>query len=884
MATYTVVSGDCLWTIAERYLGSGLRWTELADLNGISRSNTTIYPGQVLQLDVEPAPPETVQPQPTYSTEATIQYFGLQSGTDRTVYATWTWDRGNTKEYKTRWWYCVDENVPILGSESTTEWTHSVYTAPANAKRTWFHVKPISETYKADDTDVSYWTANWSTQKTYYFSNNPPVKPSTPTVTLDGLKLTARLDNISDENTKKIQFQIVKDDTTVFNTGTVDITTSSASYSCNLESGSSYKVRARGKRSDIYGEWSDYSTNIKTIPAAPGSITDLRALSDRSVHIEWEPVSTAKTYSIEYTTKLIYFDSSSEVRSFSVDAREHHAEITGMESGEEYFFRVKAVNDQGNSSWTEVESITIGKKPSAPTTWSSSTSVVVGDPLNLYWVHNSQDGSSQTYAELELIIDGVTETHTIANPNIDDEDLKDKTSVYSVNTSIFREGSKIQWRVKTAGVTRTYGDWSVQRTVDVYAPATLQLSITNIMGDSISTIEGFPFYVKAVPGPRTQSPVSYYVAITANETYETTDNIGNVKMVSAGDEVYAQYFDTNEHLIVEMSAHNIDLENNKSYTVKVTVSMNSGLTAEASNEFQVAWIETLYTPNASVAIDPDTLVAYIKPYCVYYDYDYYKVDYNATKNLYVKTKTKIAKTDGFTVNASTVSGEIVYKASDGTYFCLVVPDEGKLSENVKLSVYRREYDGKFTEIARDLINTDGTYTTDPHPALDFARYRIVATDVNTGAVSFYDMPGYPVQEKAIIIQWDEEWSNFQTSEEGRLEQPPWSGSLLKLPYNVDVSDKYNIDTSLVEYIGRENPVSYYGTQRGITSTWNVEIDREDIDTLYALRRLAIWMGDVYVREPSGSGYWANISVAFSQKHCELTIPVTLDIKRVEGGV
>jgi hypothetical protein len=44
------------------------------------------------------------------------------------------------------------------------------------------------------------------------------------------------------------------------------------------------------------------------------------------------------------------------------------------------------------------------------------------------------------------------------------------------------------------------------------------------------------------------------------------------------------------------------------------------------------------------------------------------------------------------------------------------------------------------------------------------------------------------------------------------------------------------------------------------------------------------MGDVYVREPSGSGYWANIAVSFSQKHCELTIPVSLTISQVEGGL
>ena len=64
----------------------------------------------------------------------------------------------------------------------------------------------------------------------------------------------------------------------------------------------------------------------------------------------------------------------------------------------------------------------------------------------------------------------------------------------------------------------------------------------------------------------------------------------------------------------------------------------------------------------------------------------------------------------------------------------------------------------------------------------------------------------------------------------------------------------------------------------------MEIDKEDEETLYALRRLAIWMGDVYVREPSGSGYWANVSVSFSQTHCELTIPVNLSITRVAGGV
>ena len=204
-----------------------------------------------------------------------------------------------------------------------------------------------------------------------------------------------------------------------------------------------------------------------------------------------------------------------------------------------------------------------------------------------------------------------------------------------------------------------------------------------------------------------------------------------------------------------------------------------------------------------------------------------------------------------------------------------------------MAVYRRDYTGELIEIASGLENTENIYVTDPHPSLDYARYRIVVITDDTGAVSYYDPPGYPIKEVAAIIQWDETWSDLITSdvdEADAPEEPSWSGSLVRLPYNLDVSDKNGVDVSVVEYIGRKRPVSYYGTQLGETSSWKVEIPRYDAETLYALRRLAIYTGDVYVREPSGSGYWASISVSISQTHCEVSIPVSLDITRVEGGV
>ena len=835
MATYTVKKDDTLSDIAWKYNStykygndSVTACKRLADINDIDPPYNLAI-GQVLKLD---NPSGSISKPKTKSNKATIKQFGLQSGSDSTIFASWTWTKDHTENYKVKWSYDTGDGVWFVGSDSTTEYKQSTYSMPSNAKRIKFIVKPVSTKHTVNEKETSYWTAEWSTVKYYDAKDVPPSKPSAPNVTINkGNKLTAKLENINIGNVKEIQFQIYKNDRTFVKSGKAKIITSTATYTTSVAAGSRYKVRCRGVRGKVYGEWSDYSSNSNTIPSAPAKILRYKALSETSVYLDWANVANAKTYEVQYTTKKSYFDSSSEVQSTTVDATAAgHAEITGLESGETYFFRVRAINDEGKSPWSEIVSITVGKAPSAPTTWSSTTTVITGESLTLYWVHNSEDGSSQTYAELELTIDGQKTTQKIKNTT--DEDEKDKTSSYVIDTSTYTEGSKIQWRVRTAGITGVYGDWSVERVVDIYAPAVLELSVTNSSGDMLETLTSFPFYVSGLAGPNTQLPIGYHLSIISNEVYQTVDQVGNEKIVNVGEEVYSKYFDTsNNPLLVEFSAGNIDLENNISYTVKCTSSMDSGLRAEASVEFDVSWIDDEYVPNAEISYDADSYTASIRPYCV--------------------------------------------------------DEDENLISDITLSVYRREFDGSFVEIASGLDNTENTYVTDPHPALDYARYRIVAITNLTGAVSYYDVPGYPIGEVGAIIQWDEEWTSFDSSSENEAdasEQPAWSGSLLKLPYNVDVSDKNSMDVSLVKYIGRKRPVSYYGTQLGESSSWKMDIPKDDKDTLYALRRLAIWPGDVYVRESSGSGYWANIKVSFSQTHNEVIIPVSLDITRVEGGI
>lgn len=1357
--TYKVVWGDTLSGIAARF-GTSVGY--LARLNGIPNVNR-IYVGQVLKISeivtVSPSKPNpTPAPAPTpprpstpskpspvsnnarvtlKSTTATITAFGLQSDTDRTFFATWTWDGPYTDRFEVRWFYRTENNVKFTGHSGSVSPTdnsqpQSVYNAPSNATYVSFQVKPVAQKHKVNNSDVEWWTANWSTEKVYNMSNLPPAKPSNPTVTLDDYTLKVEVTGIP-EDVSSIEFQIVQNDAKVYRVGSSSNVTSTAKFSCSVAPGYNYKVRCRAVKKGQYSEWTNYSNNVQTKPSKPAQINEIRALSETSLTLNWSESTNAETYELEYATKLEYLGMSNASTTISGITGPRYI-VTGLGSGEKYFIRVRAVNAQGKSDWTEAVSIILGAIPAAPTTWSSTTTAIVGEEMKLYWMHNSKDGSKETIAEIEYVINNEQPTTVqVIKTNISDD-----VSYYYLITRTLTEGASIRWKVRTAGVTGEYGPWSATRMISIYAPPSLALTIRedSVDGSVTNEITRFPFYIVANAGPSSQTPIGYHLSVISRDSYETVDNLGNVKMIAAGQEIMSKFYDINEDtLTVKVTPGDIDLENNCRYDLQCMVTMDSGLTEEEKISFKVSFVETEYFPTAEILFNSDTLSTHIRPYCTERHFNFYEVestageasytgtnikttntieaplksavlkgmtlvnlnnseqtitstlhacdfnmtylkpntlytvmfevDYDTTesigtfgfltadkngwntsktysgkgsykellttqssddlgatlrirrgvaegnftisnvivlegdytnidilyfkgiqsvkmpvlssdngnifdgefeygdistsnggiitsptvvvnKNKYIKVepstmyilsdsakvkqvayydigknfinsifvttshfttptncryinftvkdstpdiliqlergnimspykshksnllstqeevvlrslpngvcdtlnlttgeykqriseitisdvsratfdtlikgkctlvvntrdkvenfntsclisdripegprdinfgiyantlnfvihetttdleafKTKILGTkiqyqlatpviktvdlsivdqDNSPVNwmstfkdttyissssgatnslvgeldvvvktkdtlvsynrteikieplegtsidgAITTEGDLVFVGVNSKgqviYFTVKESTREYLVENVTLSVYRQDYDGRFVTIATDIENLNSIYVTDPHPPLNYVNYRIVVTDKTTGSISYVDIPPYEIGVKSVIIQWGETWENLTVLGQDPVEQIEWAGSMLKLPYNIDVSDSNTMDVSLVEYIGRAHPVSYYGTQLGVVSTWNVDIPKYDTSTLYGLRLLSVYAGDVYVREPSGSGYWANISVSFSQKHRDLIIPVTLDIKRVDGGI
>lgn len=797
---------------------------------------------------------------------------GIQNGSPNTLYASWAFSKSNLDHYSVQWYYNTGNGIWFDGGSSDVKVKNATYSIPNNATSVKVTVKPVSKTYTKGGKTKSYWSSQ-SVSKTHTVSAGMPDQLSTPTLELKQLILHVSLDNITDTRCHTVQFELYKGNSKI-ETRNRTKTTNRVVDSFKLVADSKYRVRCRAiNKNGVAGAWSDFSSEVETMPPTPTGVK-VSVQTKTSVKVTWTKSNTAERYELQWATDKNYFDKSSSISGVTTEGNVPQQFIEGL-SGDEYFVRVRSLKGSEVSGWSSIVSFIIGTEPEAPTTWSSTTTAIVGEDVTLYWVHNTEDGSRMTGAEIELTIAGVVQPPIIYTPTAEESDEEEPEKTYSktLDLSKYSDGAEILWRIRTKGITGEYGDWSIQRTINLYASPTVELSLgKNILkwwwdpfnfetddiynAYSAEVLQTFPYSIVAKSYPKNQTPLSYYLSISADESYISVDDVGRETIINAGDVVYSKIFnvsgsETEEYreklyefgysedevnsmfetchpFITEILASDIILENNIHYTITMTVSMNSGLTAEASSSFEVVWSDDMYEPDASVTVDEETLTAQILPLCV----DEYE----------------------------------------------------NLIENVVLSVYRREYDGSFTEIASEIPNNGVTEVSDPHPSLDYARYRIIARNEKTSEMGFSDIPGEPVGEPSIVINWDEQWSQFDYEEEAEPEIPPWTGSMVRLPYNIDISETTDKDVSLIEYIGRKNPVTYYGTQRGEGFTANTDIDKSDKELVYALRRLAVYAGDVYVREPSGIGYWAQITVSMSTKHKELVIPVTINVKRVEGGI
>lgn len=815
------------------------------------------------------------------------------------------------------------EQLWYTGSESSISYSDvgyavysSTYTVPDGAKQIRYTITVEAETGTGQVNGVEKSIPVFKAQTASGVMGNfkfKVVTPPTPSVTVENGTTIRAVCNLESTKTKaqNICFELYKNKSEKAGTSpwlTIPSISKEVTYDFKGNFNSKYAVRCQTyyKEENAYSSWSTFSSEVETLPSAP-TLTRLTAYNTHTentyaIKIEWNKQSNIDSYTIQYSKNKDNLINNVDSAISTTNANKDDTfKIITLDSGGTYYVRIKSQNETGDSGWSSILSLTMGEKPTAPTTWSSAATMIEGEDCNLYFVHNSIDGSTWRSADIQFkYVIGDSENYktytftksngtkvdwvTLTNTNSEDiEYERNKTGVWPMSSNNSFAAStgfnsfltfinkqlngnnsvKIKWSVRTRGVysggaNSGASDWSIERILLYYSKPDLSLSIHKVNGTTITdgildVVDTYPFFVKM--DINKNKVISTHVSITSNEqndVYVDTDEVGNRMVVNPGDQLFSKsykfYPDYNGISGLLFTPGDVNLCNNKYYSVFVTICEDSGLTATTSVVFKLEEGETgNWIPTATVIINDDEL--------------------SATVGVYAIRRGP----------AMTEDGEFDTDESGN-----IMPAE-EVCDDILLDLYRLNFDGTYTKI-NDVSSTGMVYYTDPHPTLNAARYRVVGTSMTNGISTYADIPEVPINNPSLVIQWNDNHVSYEIDPNTNEISIESSNRILRLPFNLDVSESNTLDVEHNNYIGREHPVSYYGTQVGQKMTCNTDIDATDYETLSLLRQLAILKSDVYVREPSGIGYWASVVVSMTQTHCNVVIPVSLEITRVDGGV
>ena len=713
-----------------------------------------------------------------------------------------------------------------------------------------------------------------------------------------------------------------------------------AEYTFALGAGKTYYLRARvatNKSSKGASSWTSYQT-VAARPAKPNKPT-AQATGATSAKVTWDAATGATTYRVQYVTGASSRFDTDPTAVTEVDGITGTTFTpSGLTSAEKYWFRVAADNAAGTSAWSAAASCTTALVPEAPTTYPTDAAYIEGDDALLQWVHNAEDGSDQTAFEVQVDVyapSGTTVVKTVSDiqvsaggtfavpsdfaafaeqladdsftlcsndlvayendsdrirmtwrhsedenagsfqsialtdisvsngtatiaqsaygPSHDDDAVNVRLgtlryytnhSVQTISgttaseaefdTSNLPDGTDVAWKVRTKGAHADWSPWSVQRRFTVYEQPELECELRQGEGgsgvDAESPLTAYPLAITLDASGGGNVPIAYHVAISTAEDTQYTDDYGMDRWLAAGSTVWEGDFITGDDpLTVLVDAGSALLTDGGSYTVTATVAMESGLAAATQESFAVAFETDLPEPGAVVVFDPDTLTADISPYCM--------------------------ALDG--------SGEPTTDYRTGT----------------ELSVYRITADGDLVPLRIGIANTGAVTVTDPHATFGECWYHIVAIDTATGICSAADAMDESPHGRCVI-QFDEQWQQAGPEDYGD-EGPIYGGILIDGFYNLEFTENGNVQAEDIAYIGREDPVSYYGTQTGYTASYRMAFPRDDAETLSKVRALIRLRDDAYIREPSGTGFWAHVKPTLGRSHDSGLYELSVEAVRVD---
>lgn len=431
------------------------------------------------------------------------------------------------EKYLVQFWQ-VKDGVKVWGNESEAVGMSAEFTADREATSVGVKVTPVSksiDTYvNKKKTTKKYFDVSASSASVV-FSGVAPLEVEAPQIAVSGTSVTVTCtSDDADVTSYRVYLTAdgiapqVKDVSSATGSAVASFTVApGAVCSAYFEAYTSGGAYASSPASDI----------VQAVPETPIiEADDLNFDSElRRAVVDWTECAGADEYRLEYTTDPDNFVSApSEVKALD-GVTASRAFVYGLEEGAGWCFRVRAANDTGNSSWSDVSPmLSVGSAPAAPTVFQSKDYAFVGESVVLGWTHNATDGSAQSRAEVEIKTTD-RDTETTSTESIE---VEGNAPYVVVSSEDWANVSIASWRVRSWGFVEGddgAGDWSAWQEVAIFA-------------DREPTIE-FDFIEEAVYVGYHGCEISPFVYIEALTDYENIDNTGELVHISKGDIIWS---------------------------------------------------------------------------------------------------------------------------------------------------------------------------------------------------------------------------------------------------------------------------------------------------------------------------------------------------------
>ncbi|MBR2653270.1 MAG: hypothetical protein IKD59_01835, partial [Lachnospiraceae bacterium] len=630
------------------------------------------------------------------------------------------------------------------------------------------------------------------------------------------------------------------------------------------------------------------TTYDSDIPAvAPANVAVVESPLEGSVRVSWTwSWSAASEAEIAWADNEYAWESTNEPSTYRV--KDNFATswiVAGLEADKTWFFRVRLIDTSGDTEvvgpWSEMVSYNLAGNPERPALFLSKSVISPGDTVVARWVYIASGNDEQEYAEICLV------TY--------DEDTGDPIYGDVIATAGAEQSVEIarEWEtdttyylaLRTTSNTGRQSEWSEVASLFVAPPVSISLVSSSITVDSAMVYHRISF-----------------------DTYITTETYINDEpnfISHSQDSSYRGFTGCDQDFIDFMRGNFSEVSVSQSGNQMTVVTRDTTVSLGDPTGDGVPELDSLpLTANITGAgASGTTILSIVRAENYYIDHPDEKNNDGYAGELIASRS--IVGEGSISIRLSDVVGNLY---DGGKYYLVgkIIDAYGRSASfqypfwvdwslkphvptvTIEMDPYQRIakitpfYDGvgrvdiyRISADKPELIYKDAQYGityVDPYPALGEAGgHRLVCKSPYSrsyvtydGTLAWYDA-GIDdrdiLRDESMVIDVD--------------------GEQIVLPYNLELSNKWNKDFKRTSYLGGSvqgdwNPA----VTRDLTAN-TVLVRGDDLDRQLSMRDLAGYAGIAHVRTPDGSSLTVNVQIDERQSYDSRKISYTLTMQAID---